>query len=152
MPLNSSEVLDAKEVFKLYDRDVDGFISISDLGQVIRSCNHNPSSIQIEEITKEIDPQGTGKFDFNSLKNILDKIVCIADDQKEVTNSLKIFDKENTGFISLSELRGALTTLGEKIPSQIVDSLLNQAQQDGDGNINVTDMVNVLFKKEGEEE
>lgn len=47
-----------------------------------------------------------------------------------------MFDKNNDGLISSSELRHVMTNLGEKLTQQEADDMLKEADMDGDGMVN----------------
>ena len=47
-----------------------------------------------------------------------------------------MFDKNGDGFISASELRHVMTTLGEKLTDDEVDKMILEADIDGDGKVN----------------
>lgn len=47
-----------------------------------------------------------------------------------------MFDKDGNGFISGSELRHVMTTLGEKLTDDEVDEMIREADLDGDGMVN----------------
>lgn len=48
----------------------------------------------------------------------------------------RVFDKNNDGLISSSELRHVMTNLGEKLTQQEADDMLKEADMDGDGMVN----------------
>lgn len=50
--------------------------------------------------------------------------------------SYRVFDKNNDGLISSSELRHVMTNLGEKLTQQEADDMLKEADMDGDGMVN----------------
>ena len=47
-----------------------------------------------------------------------------------------MFDKNGDGYISASELRHVMTTLGEKLTDEEVDEMIREADIDGDGKVN----------------
>lgn len=47
-----------------------------------------------------------------------------------------VFDKNNDGLISSSELRHVMTNLGEKLSEEEVDDMIKEADMDGDGLVN----------------
>lgn len=47
-----------------------------------------------------------------------------------------MFDKNNDGLISSSELRRVMTNLGEKLSEEEVDDMIKEADMDGDGMVN----------------
>ena len=48
----------------------------------------------------------------------------------------RVFDKNNDGLISNSELRHVMTNLGEKLSDEEVDDMIKEADIDGDGMVN----------------
>lgn len=47
-----------------------------------------------------------------------------------------MFDKNNDGLISSSELRRVMMNLGEKLSEEEVDDMIKEADMDGDGMVN----------------
>jgi D-lactate dehydrogenase len=88
---------------------------------------------------------GKETFDYAILAQCLNKPKGKADNAEEVREAFKIFDKENNGLVSLSELRHVLTTLGEVMTTQEVDELLKDAKVDKDGNINYNQFVSMIM-------
>ncbi|KAG8261332.1 hypothetical protein J6590_075188 [Homalodisca vitripennis] len=48
----------------------------------------------------------------------------------------EVFDKNNDGLISSTELRHVMTNLGEKLSDEEVDDMIKEADLDGDGMVN----------------
>ena len=47
-----------------------------------------------------------------------------------------MFDRDGNGFISHTELRHVMTSIGEKLTDDEVDEMMQEADIDGDGQIN----------------
>ena len=47
-----------------------------------------------------------------------------------------MFDKDGNGMISAVELRHVMMNLGEKLTDEEIDQMIQEADADGDGNIN----------------
>lgn len=47
-----------------------------------------------------------------------------------------MFDKNNDGLISSTELRHVMTNLGERLSEEEVDDMIKEADLDGDGMVN----------------
>ncbi len=56
--------------------------------------------------------------------------------EDEIKEAFRVFDRDNNGFISASELRHVMTNLGEKLTDEEVDEMVREADIDGDGQIN----------------
>lgn len=48
----------------------------------------------------------------------------------------RVFDKNNDGLISSTELRHVMTNLGERLSQAEVDDMIKEADLDGDGMVN----------------
>ena len=57
------------------------------------------------------------------------------DSEEEIREAFKVFDRDNNGFISATELRHVMTSIGEKLTDDEVDEMIREADQDGDGRI-----------------
>ena len=51
-------ILDMKRAYDVFDYDRDGRLSVSELGDVLRYLNLNPTQAEIEEIMKQADTDG----------------------------------------------------------------------------------------------
>ena len=58
------------------------------------------------------------------------------DEEIELRESFKVFDKNNDGYISAGELRQVMMTLGEKLTDDEVEEMIREADVDGDGLVN----------------
>ena len=58
------------------------------------------------------------------------------DEEQELRESFRVFDKNGDGFISANELRQVMFTLGEKLSDEEVDEMIREADIDGDGRVN----------------
>lgn len=54
--------------------------------------------------------------------------------------TFRVFDKNNDGLISSTELRHVMTNLGERLSEEEVDDMIKEADLDGDGMVNYDGM------------
>ena len=55
--IQASEI---KEIFMLFDKNSDGFVTTQELGTLIRAINLNPTESEIQEMMKKVDPTNSG--------------------------------------------------------------------------------------------
>lgn len=79
---------------------------------------------------------GNGTIEFNEFLRMMAKRQSEVDEQKDITDAFKVFDRNGDGFISASELRHVMTTLGEQLSDDEVENMIKEADVDGDGMIN----------------
>lgn len=67
------------------------------------------------------------------------------DNEEELKNAFKVFDKDGSGTISAIELRSVLQHLGENLTDDDLDEMLKMADKNGDGNIDCEDLRRSLW-------
>ena len=63
------------------------------------------------------------------------------EDNNEIIDSFRFFDKNSDGTISVRELKYILTFLGDKMDENEVKEIFDQIDINNDGNINYTEFV-----------
>lgn len=91
---------------------------------------------------KKADLKKTGKIDFASVLDVIaenfENNINIEDD---LDAAFKTFDKDGDGFISASELRLIMSTLGEKLTDKEIDEMMKIADINGDGKIDYEEFI-----------
>jgi len=57
-----------------------------------------------------------------------------------------VFDKDKSGSISAAELRHVISNLGEPVDEDEMEEMMNEADKDGNGQINYNEFVGVLLE------
>ncbi|CAG9314077.1 unnamed protein product [Blepharisma stoltei] len=135
-------------VFNYFDKDSSGYIDLSELGNALRCLGLTPSNAQVEELMKKADVNADsklGKCEFTYMyKEIsVDKKVTIEDLIKE----FKVFDKDNSGYISVQELDEILCSQGEPMSRDEVRELLKDFDQDKNGRVSIVELATGLLSK-----
>ncbi|XP_071722374.1 calmodulin-6-like [Rutidosis leptorrhynchoides] len=136
-----------KEAFCLFDKDGDGSISTKELGTVMRALGQNPTEAEIQEMINEVDVDGSGAIDFPEFLNMMAKKMEDTNYEKELKEAFRVFDKDQNGFISATELNHVMMNLGQKLNKQEVDQMIQEADIDGDGQINFNEFVRLMMAK-----
>lgn len=145
--LSDEQIAEFKEAFSLFDKDGDGTISCKELGTVMRSLGQNPSQQELLEMINEVDGDGNGTIDFQEFVEMMAKKMKDTDSEEEIREAFKVFDKDGSGYIDSSELRQVMTTLGEKLTDEEVDEMIQEADIDGDGQVNYEEFVKMMISQ-----
>jgi calmodulin len=54
--LNEVVIAEIREIFTLFDKNADGYVTTSDLGTMIRGLGFNPTEREVAEMQKDVDP------------------------------------------------------------------------------------------------
>lgn len=63
--LTEARISEFKESFRLFDKDGDGNITISELKAVMMSLGEDPSDLEIQDMMNEVDSNCNGMIDFS---------------------------------------------------------------------------------------
>merc|ERR1712224_80834 len=130
-----------KEAFVAFDKDGSGNITTKELGTVFRTLGQNPTEAELTEMVRQVDRDGSGTIEFPMFLMLVANNTKKPDTAEEVIASFKTFDKENNGFIPAAELRHVMMNIGEKLTDEEVDIMIQEADIDGDSQINYEEFV-----------
>lgn len=89
----------------------------------------------------------SGLVDFPSFVSVMARKIKDVDNEEELREAFRIFDKEGNGFLTASELRHIMMNLGEKLTEEECDEMIREADIMGDGNINYEEFVTMMMSK-----
>ncbi|KAM3141861.1 hypothetical protein pb186bvf_005947 [Paramecium bursaria] len=75
-----------RAAFRLFDKDGDGTISTSEIGNIMRQLGINPSQAELNEMINEVDVDGNGEVDFDEFCIMMTKRLRENDTQEEIYN------------------------------------------------------------------
>ncbi|KAK6620642.1 hypothetical protein RUM43_010937 [Polyplax serrata] len=148
--ISKAQMKEFREAFRLFDKDGDGSITQEELGRVMRSLGQFAREEELQEMLKEVDIDGDGNFSFEEFVEIVSNMGGTAaektadEEEKELRDAFRVFDKHNRGFISASDLRAVLHCLGEELSEEEIEEMIREVDVDGDGRIDFFEFVRAL--------
>ncbi|XP_012440358.1 calmodulin [Gossypium raimondii] len=143
--LTDEQIAEFKEAFSLFDKDGDGCITTKELGTVMRSLGQNPTEAELQGMINEVGADQNGTIDFPEFLNLIARKMKDTESEEELKEAFKVFDKDQNGFISATDLRHAMTNLGEILTDEEVDEMIHEADTDGDGQVNYEEFVRMMM-------
>ncbi|CAK9321649.1 probable calcium-binding protein CML13 [Benincasa hispida] len=143
--LSDDQKSSMREAFTLFDTDGDGRIAPSELGILMRSLGGNPTQAQLKAIIAEENL--TAPFDFNRFLEIMSKHMKPEPFDRQLRDAFKVLDKDNTGYVLVSELRHILTSIGEKLEPSEFDEWIREVEVGSDGRIRYEDFIARMVAK-----
>ncbi|CAG7726573.1 unnamed protein product [Allacma fusca] len=145
--ITKTQMKEFREAFGFFDKDGDGSITKDELGIVMRSLGQFASEEELKEMLKEVDINGDGTFSFDEFVQIVTNYAggtSVTDEEQELRDAFRIFDKHNRGYISASDLRAVLHCLGEDLSEDEIEDMIKEVDVDGDGRIDFNEFVRAL--------
>ncbi|KAL2323510.1 hypothetical protein Fmac_027889 [Flemingia macrophylla] len=131
------------EAFNIVDMDSDGFITVDELESIIQSLEGNPTKQEIREMMSEVD-NGNGSVNFEVFLNIMGTTMK-QNMTEELKDAFKVFDRDNDGYISATELRHVMMRLGERLTEEEVEQMIRVADMDGDGRVSYEEFAKLMI-------
>ncbi|XP_066297460.1 troponin C-like [Branchiostoma lanceolatum] len=131
--LSDDLVEEFQMAFDMFDQKSEGEISVQNLGTILKQIGLNPSRKELEEIMAEADEDGSGTMDFDEFLELMAKQMHQEEgelNEDEVRAAFNVFDKNNDGFISMSEWKA----MAEACDENLSEAELNELMEEGDVN------------------
>jgi calmodulin len=145
--LTEERISEFREAFEMFDKDKDGYITIKELGEIMKNLGHGPTEQEVNDMVNEVDVDGNGNIDFKEFIGLIARKLRDVDNDDELIESFKLIDRDGTGKISGPELKFLISTLGETISDEEIDEMIREADLDGDGEINYEEFSKIMLNK-----
>merc|ERR1712048_811516 len=70
--LSDEKIAELQDAFCVFDKEGSGFVATKELGTILRSQKMKCTDTELQDLTKEIDPQGNDTFDFVALLELVE--------------------------------------------------------------------------------
>ncbi|KAJ3194016.1 hypothetical protein HK101_003652 [Irineochytrium annulatum] len=112
----------------------------------MRALGFEPKKEEIKRMIGEIDRTGSGTIDFNEFLELMTAKMAEKDSREEIHKAFRLFDDDETGKISLKNLRRVAKELGENLTEEELQEMIDEADRDGDGEINEEEFLRIMKK------
>ncbi|XP_057318248.1 myosin regulatory light chain 2 isoform X2 [Microplitis mediator] len=165
--ISKAQMKEFEEAFNLFDKDRDGSITKEELGRVMRGLGQFARTEELRTMLEEIDTDGDGNVSLVEFVKIVSNIGNASaaqqtdltqeqQEEQELRDAFRVFDKHNRGYITASDLRAVLQCLGEDLSEEEIEDMIKEVDEDGDGRIDFCEfarsLVNPSSDNEDEEE
>uniref|UniRef100_A0A8C4UAD6 Centrin 1 n=1 Tax=Falco tinnunculus TaxID=100819 RepID=A0A8C4UAD6_FALTI len=142
----TEEQKEVREAFDLFDTDGTGNIDVKELKVAMRALGFEPKKGEIKEMISDIDKEGTGKISFNDFLVVMTQKMAEKDSKEEILKAFKLFDDDETGKISFKNLKRVAKELGENLTDEELQKMIDEADRDGDGEVNEQEFLRIMKK------
>merc|ERR1712112_753147 len=116
-----------QDAFKRFCND-EGSCTSNQIGPIMRSFGQNPAEAEIQD--------GSGMIDFPEFLMMMALKADYENAEDQIREAFQVFDGDGNGFINRGELACVMSNLGEKLEPEEIQSMIDECDLDGDGQIN----------------
>jgi len=133
-----------KEAFDLFDNDKTGKIDYHELKVAMRALGFDVKKAEVQELMRDYDRHQTGFIVYDDFREILTERISQQDPAEEISKAFRLFDDDGTGKISFRNLKRIARELGEKLPDEELQAMIDEFDKDHDGEINEDEFINIM--------
>eukprot|EP00092_Neocalanus_flemingeri_P056876 GFUD01067478.1.p1 GENE.GFUD01067478.1~~GFUD01067478.1.p1 ORF type:complete len:150 (-),score=53.36 GFUD01067478.1:94-543(-) len=122
----------------------DGSVDGSQVSSIMKSFGQNPSEAAIQDMVNQVDKDGTGSIDFPEFLEMMSLKSDSENAEDEIREAFQVFDGDGNGFINRQELACVMGNLGEALTPAEIQGMIDEADVDGDGQINYEEFYNMM--------
>ena len=148
--LTEAEIEEVREAFNLFDVDGSGRIDPRELKEAMISLGYTNNNAVISDMIADLD-KDKDKIDFDEFLNIFTLQIGAGDgtggqSREDMAKIFNLFDVEETGYISLNQLKRIARELGETMSDAELLEMIERASSRDDGLVSLDDFCNILSK------
>ncbi|KAL5254499.1 hypothetical protein ACHWQZ_G014071 [Mnemiopsis leidyi] len=143
--LDTDIVESYRQLFKLFDKNDDGSISVDELGHVFRiHLGKSLSEHDLNRIIEQVDENQSNTIEFSEFLTLMASETWNEIERGEIVKAFAVFDRNKDGYVDAEELRFALCNYGEAMTKQEADELLAIADLDKNGLIDYNEFKTMM--------
>ena len=131
--------------WQLFDTDDSGTIDADELKVAMRAMGFEPKRDEVRRMIHESDRDGSGTISFDTFQLVMSNKMAVRDPRDESLKSFRLFDDDETGTISLKNLRRVAKELGENMTDDELQEVIDFCDKDGRGEISQDDFVRLML-------
>eukprot|EP00887_Chlorella_sp_A99_P008280 scaffold12.g8280.t1 len=155
--LTEEQKQEIREAFDLFDTDGSGTIDAKELKVAMRALGFEPKKEEVKKMIADIDKDGSGTIDFDEFlqaragcwrgwRGMMTAKMGERDSREEIMKAFRLFDDDETGKISFKNLKRVAKELGENITDEELQEMIDEADRDGDGEVNEEEFFRIMKK------
>merc|ERR1711990_1280352 len=113
-----------------------GSVTSAQVSGIMRVFGQNPSNAEIQDMVAKVDMDGSGMLNFPEFLAMMGYKAEAENAEDEIREAFQVFDGDGNGFINRSELACVMSNLGETLKPEEIQAMIDEADLDGDGQIN----------------
>ena len=117
----------------------------AELKVAMRAMGFEPKRDEVRRMISESDRDGSGTISFETFQSVMTPKMYARDPKEEAVKAFRLFDDDETGTISLKNLRRVAKELGENMTDEELQEVIEFCDKEGTGEIMLDDFCSVLL-------
>lgn len=93
---------------------------------------------------KKVDKDGSGTIELDEFMALMAEKISERNPEEELKKAFRIYDDDDSGGISLENLKKVANELGENVSEEDLKSMISLADSNGDMDVTLEDFLNLM--------
>jgi len=93
---------------------------------------------------RDHDKTGHGLLEYDDFAKIMTERILARDPMDEIRRAFQLFDDDNTGKISIRNLRRVAKEIGDRLEDDELQAMIDEFDLDQDGEINEQEFISIM--------
>ena len=142
--LSDEQRQELKEAFDLFDTDHTGRMDYHQLKVSMRALGFDVRKAEVLRLMKEYDRAESGFIAYADYVDLMTTKLAERNPEDEIRKAFALFDEEQTGAISLRNLRRVARELGEALGDEELQAMIDEFDRNGDGSIDIEEFMAIM--------
>merc|ERR1719245_2287776 len=111
---------------------------------ILKSMGVDVNKTDMDNYASEVDEEETGKFSFYMFCQVAAKFM-IEDDEEQMKEAFRIYDKEGQGFITNDVLKEILREIDPTLTEGDLDNIIEEVDEDGSGTMDFDEFQEMMM-------
>merc|ERR1740138_1196505 len=111
-----------------------------------------PKREEVRRMIAESDRDGSGTISFQTFQEVMATKMHARDPTEEAIKAFRLFDDDETGTISLKNLRRVAKELGENMTDEELQVVVDYCDMNARGEISMEDFCNISLQAQAEQQ
>ncbi|KAK9473971.1 uncharacterized protein V1510DRAFT_375085 [Dipodascopsis tothii] len=139
--LTDEQRREIEEAFRLFDMDRDNKIDYHELKVAMKALGFEADNAEVLRIINDNDRAGQKRITNDAFMRVMTSRVLARDPLEEIERAFNLFDEDQTGKISLHNLRKVSKDLNENLADEELEAMINEFDTNGDGYIDLEEFI-----------
>ena len=145
MNFDDDKLKECKIVFDMFDKDKDGLLSITKLGDMLRILGAAPSKIELDNLIYNLESNNNNLISFDNFLILLKNKLENQYTEEDIINEFRKLDKKNNGKINENDLRNLMSKYENPLSNEEIEEIIKEANVDSNNEIDYINFTKILL-------
>mmetsp|Transcript_23404 Transcript_23404/g.41390 ORF Transcript_23404/g.41390 Transcript_23404/m.41390 type:complete len:117 (+) Transcript_23404:355-705(+) len=112
----------------------------------MRALGFEPKKEEIAKMIQDIDKDNSGEIDFPEFLEMMTAKMGERDSKTEILKAFRLFDDDETGYITIENLRRVAKEIGENLSDKELQEMIEEADRTNDGKVCEDEFLRIMKK------